>query len=461
MKIKPVILVFLVLVGGTAAGLFDFPDRTNPAIDSLNEKKNEVGLQGMPNVPRIPVVPFQLGLDLQGGIHLVYQADLEGVLSLEHDSAMEGLRDVIERRVNLFGVNEPLVQTEGSGDNRRLIVELAGISDPNLAIQLIGQTPFLEFAEPKENYVEISQRNEDIFAGLIEGEVELENPFKDNSTLTGRYLDKAEIGFGHLVQDPVINLQFNDEGAEIFRGMTERNIGRPIGIFLDGMLLQAPIVQTEIDGGAAQISGGFTAESARKIVRELNAGALPVPISLLSQQSVGPQLGQISLEKSLQAGIIGLLAVALFMIVFYRIPGVFASLSLLIYVAVMLAIFKLIPVTLTLAGFAGVILSIGMAVDANILIFSRTREELKDGKSLGAAIEEGFKRAWPSIRDGNITTLLVALILFWFGSSFVQGFALTLSIGILLSMFSAIIVTKSFLLFFGNGILGRLTFLWK
>ena len=202
-------------------------------------------------------------------------------------------------------------------------------------------------------------------------------------------------------------------------------------------------------------------ETARKIVRELNAGALPVPITLLSQQSVGPQLGQISLEKSLKAGIIGLLAVALFMVVFYRIPGLFASLSLLIYVAVILSIFKLIPVTLTLAGFAGVILSIGMAVDANILIFSRTREELRDGKTLVSAIEEGFKRAWPSIRDGNITTLLVALILFWFGSSFVQGFALTLSIGILLSMFSAIIVTKSFLLFFGNGILGKLTFLWK
>ncbi|MBI1971454.1 MAG: protein translocase subunit SecD [Candidatus Wildermuthbacteria bacterium] len=398
---KRIVFIILgaVLIAGVAAALFTVPGT------------------------RFSQKPFQLGLDLQGGIHLVYEADLSQIETANKDVAMQGLRDVIERRVNLFGVQEPLVQTEGSGARRRLIVELAGIKDPNLAIQLIGQTPYLEFRELKEG--------------------ESEATFQPTE-LTGRYLKKAEIGFDE-VNRPIILLEFDSEGAKLFAELTERNINKPLAIFLDYQLLQAPVVQEKITGGNAQITGQFTIQEVQQIVRNLNAGALPVPITLISQQQVGATLGTVSLAQSLKAGVIGFLGVLVFMVIFYRRLGIVASLALLLYVAYILALFKLIPVTLTLAGVAGFILSIGMAVDANILIFSRMKEELKGGKGFAGAVEEGFRRAWPSIRDGNITTLLVAMILFWFGSSFVQGFALTLSIGILLSIFTAIFVTRNIL----------------
>ncbi|MDZ4231656.1 MAG: protein translocase subunit SecD, partial [Candidatus Pacearchaeota archaeon] len=234
----------------------------------------------------------------------------------------------------------------------------------------------------------------------------------------------------------------------------------PIAIFLDGFLLQAPTVREAILGGRAQITGGFTAEEGRQLARELNAGALPVPIELVSQQAIGPTLGRASLDLSVRAGIIGTILVIAFMLLFYRLPGLLASLSLAVYIVVLLALFKLIPVTLTLAGIGGVILSVGMAVDANILIFSRMREEMREGRELHLALSEGFRRAWPSIRDGNLTTLLVALILFWFGTSFVQGFALTLSLGIVLSMVSSMVLTR--MLMEGVGVLTRRAeWMWK
>ncbi len=411
------------------------------------------------NLSYLPEVPFKLGLDLQGGTHLIYEADLSNVTTEDYSSSMQGLRDVIERRVNLFGVREPLVQIQEKGDTHRLIVELAGVQDSAEAIEMIGQTPFLEFKEQKENYDEILESNR----SLIEKgeEVELEDPFQPTA-LTGKYLQKAEVGFSQSgYQQPLVLLQFNDEGAEIFKELTARNIGKPLAIYIDGMPISIPTVQEVIPSGKAQISGQFTIEEARTLARNLNAGALPVPINLISQQSVGPTLGEISLEKSLKAGIWGLLAVMVFMIFFYRVPGLLASLALVVYVTLVLALFKIIPVTLTLAGIGGFILSIGMAIDANILIFSRMKEELKEGKSFSVALEEGFRRAWPSIRDGNLTTLIVALILFGFGTSFVKGFALTLTIGILISMLSAIVITKNFLRVFAGTKLEKVGWFWR
>lgn len=427
--------ILLIILLALGAGIFAYPQPINRVLSQVK-------------LPHIPEVPFRLGLDLQGGTHLTYEADVSSLPFQDVDSAMAGLRDVIERRVNLFGVTEPLVQTEGTGQTRRLIVELAGIQDSNEAITLIGQTPYLEFKEPKPNYEEIAQRNQQ---SIEKGEGQYEDPFQATN-LTGAYLKKAELGFDHVSSTPIILLEFTSEGSKLFKELTERNIGKPLAIFLDYQLLSAPVVQEAVSEGKAQITGRFTIDEARKIARELNAGALPVPISLISQQTVGPVLGKVSLEQSLKAGIVGFFLVILFMIIFYRVAGFFASLTLLTYVVFMLALFKLIPITLTLAGIGGFILTMGMAVDANILVFSRMREEFREGKSFANALEEGFKRAWPSIRDGNLTTLLVALLLFWLGSSFVQGFALTLSLGIVVSMVCAMVITRLFLqtLFFLN-----------
>lgn len=405
------------------------------------------------NLPYFSGKDFKLGLDLQGGTHLIYQADLINIEVKDKGQAMEGLRDVMERRVNFFGVSEPVVQVQGE----RLIIELAGVIDQAQAIKQIGQTPFLEFKEQKENFNEIIEKNKKV-EETKEGE--LEDPFQSTS-LTGRYLQKAEVNFDQTTYKPLISLQFNEEGAKLFEEITGKNVGKPLAIYIDGFPISAPVVQEKISGGKAQITGSFTPEEAKALARNLNAGALPVKIELISQQSVGPTLGKISLEKSFRAGLIGFLAVILFMIIFYRLPGFVASLALAIYILINLALFKLIPVTLTLAGIAGFILSIGMAVDANVLIFSRMREELKtkEGNFL-TSMEEGFRRAWPSIRDSNLNTLLVSSILFTFGTSFVKGFAFTLILGVLISMFSAVFVTQNFLRLFQGSIFNKLKWLW-
>ena len=348
---------------------------------------------------------------------------------------------------------------------------------------MIGETPFLEFREQRtkeetqkilDKQKEIQEKTkvlqeqgktqEEISAELSKIEnwqLGMEDPYFKATPLTGKYLKKAEMAFDQTTYKPLILLQFNDEGAKIFKDLTSKNIGKPLAIYIDNILISSPTVQEAITGGKAQITGNFTIQEAKELARNLNAGALPVPIKLISEQTVGPTLGKISLEKSLQAGIFGFFAILLFLIIFYRLPGILASLALLIYVLLILALFKVIPVTLTLAGIGGFILSIGMAVDANILIFSRLKEELKEGKTLGASIEEGFKRAWPSIRDGNLTTLLVAGILFAFGTGFVKGFALTLSLGILISMFSAIFITQNFLKLFEGTRAEKIMWLWK
>ncbi|MBI4101569.1 MAG: protein translocase subunit SecD [Candidatus Nealsonbacteria bacterium] len=404
------------------------------------------------NIPYFQDKDFKLGLDLQGGTHLIYGADLTNIASAERGQAMEGLRDVMERRVNFFGVSEPVVQIQ----KEKLIIELAGIIDPGEAIKQIGQTPFLEFKEQKENFNEIIEKNNKV-EETKEGE--LEDPFQ-STALTGRYLQKAEVTFDQTTYQPLISLQFNEEGAKLFEEITGRNVGKPLPIYIDNLPISAPTVQEKISGGKAQITGSFTPEEAKALARNLNAGALPVPITLISQQSVGPTLGKLSLDKSLQAGLWGFLSVIVFMILFYRVPGFLAASALVIYLIFILALFKLIPVTLTLAGIAGVILSIGMAVDANVLIFSRMREELRAGKAFSQAVEDGFSRAWPAIRDGNLTTLLVAFVLFGFGSSFIKGFATTLSLGVLMSMLSAVIITKNFLRLFSGTRAEKLKWIW-
>lgn len=435
-KKKNLIIIALIFILAFLCGNFDYPN--------------------LLKLPYFSGRSFKLGLDLQGGSHLVYEADLSNIDKKDYGSVMQGLRDVIERRVNLFGVQEPLVQIEENAPHYRLIVELAGIKDVNEAINMIGKTPYLEFREQKDNYEQIIENNRKV---IETKQGELEDPFKPTS-LTGKYLVKAELNFEQTTYKPSVSLQFNDEGAKIFEDLTSRNVGKILAIYIDNQLISAPMVREKISGGKAQITGDFTIEEAKDLVSNLNAGALPVPIKLISQQSVGPTLGTVSLEKSLKAGIYGFLAVVLFMIIFYRLPGILASLALIIYTVLVLAIFKLIPVTLTLAGIGGFILSIGMAVDANVLIFSRMKEELKEGKLFSQALNEGFNRAWPSIRDGNLTTLIVAVIFFGLGTSFVKGFALTLSIGILISMFSAIIITKSFLRFFVGMRFEKIKKLW-
>ncbi len=375
-------------------------------------------------------LPWRLGLDLVGGTHLIYEIDMSQVASSEKDLVSAGLRDVIERRVNLFGVSEPQVLSSKEGDSYRLIVELAGIKDVNQAIKMIGETPLLDFREV------VKAQNQ---ASLTEQQAQF-----IPTSLTGRYVKSAQVGFDSTTGSPEVNIQFNDEGAKIFEDLTAKNVGKPIAIFLDNALIEMPTVQEKISGGSARITGKFTADEAKSMVERFNAGALPAPINLISQQTIGASLGQQSLNKAIYSGVLGTIIIMIFMLLYYRVLGIFASFALIIYVFLTAAFFKL-GITMTLAGIAGFILSIGMAVDANILIFERTKEELKKGLVKSSAIEEGFRRAWPSIRDSNVSTIITTLILYYFTGSFIRGFALTLLIGVIISMFSAITITRTML----------------
>ena len=412
-----------ILVAGMVLGYFDF-------------------LSALDEVAR----GFKLGLDLRGGIQLVYEADTSTLTRNEVDEAMSGLRDVIERRVNLFGVSEPVVQVEsasifagGEAGKNRLIVELPGIVDAEEAIRLIGETPLLEFRLESEDIPPEALAAVDPET-LTEG-----SRYFAPTGLTGRFLERAMVQFDQLGV-PTIGLEFTDEGADLFAKVTRENVGKRLAIFLDGAVLSAPVIQTVIEDGRAQITGTFTPDEVRALVRNLNSGALPIPIRLLSQQSVGATLGAGTLARGITAGLYGFIAVALFLVAWYRLPGVIAVVALGVYIVIVLALFKVIPVTITAAGIAGFILSIGMAVDANILIFERMKEEQRAGKDRIAAITEGFHRAWLSIRDSNVSSLITAVVLFWMGTSIVRGFALTLGIGVLVSMLSAITVSRSFLL---------------
>ncbi|TSC94528.1 MAG: hypothetical protein Athens101410_769, partial [Parcubacteria group bacterium Athens1014_10] len=513
---------------------------------------------------------IHLGLDLQGGTHLIYKADVSNVPEKDIASSLDGIRDVIERRINIEqnvfgGVNEPVVQVNKSGSEWRVIVELPGVKDIKEAVKMIGETPLLEFKEENpepqkeltlEQKTEVNNFNQEaeqkaktILAKALSGKdfAELAKQYSDCPSktnggdlgwfgkgamvpefeqaafalkkeeitknlvktsfgyhlikktderktesgddeiqashilvktkseadyitpediwvytgLTGKNLKKASVEFEGQFGEPEISLEFDEEGAKLFSEITKRNIDKNVAIFLDGAPISIPRVQEAIEGGKARITGNFTIDEAKKLVRNLKAGALPVPINLIYQENVGPSLGKISIQKSINAGIIGIILIALFMLFYYRLPGLISVIALGIYGLIVLAIYKLIPVTMTLAGIAGFLLSIGMAVDANVLIFERLKEELKEGKPLGLAIEEGFKRAWSSIKDANITTLIACFVLYQFTTSSIKGFGLTLGIGILISMFTAITVTRAFLHLFAFKKLEKIKWLWR
>jgi protein-export membrane protein SecD len=647
------LIIFLVII----FGVFDLGKYYNKGVDWLGGKTHNIVV-----LPHVKEIPFRLGLDLQGGTQLIYKADVSQISSSDSDSAVQGVRDVVERRINLFGVSEPVVQVNKTADGEyQIIAELAGVQDVNEAIKMIGETPLLQFKEKAEGGTSLTadqqkqlddsnkkakEKAEDVLGKVLSGgdfsvlakdfsedsntkdkggdlgwltergnseivsiaknlskgqiakdltetstgyeiiklddmrdkkdpltdknekEVEASHilicyndtsgcesgltkddaykkikelkeratpanfdalakenstepgadqtggnlgwfgkgdmvkPFEDtvfdqqvgtisyvvetqfgyhlinkkaernlaeykishifidrmtkeeitgqvedwkNTELTGKNLKRASIAFNPNDGTPEVSLEFDSEGSTFFENITQRNIGKPVAIFLDGYAISMPTVNEKITGGQAIISGKFDLKEAKLLAERLNAGALPVPIELVSQKTVGASLGQQSIADSMKAGLIGLLLVALFMIFLYRLPGLLAVISLLIYGVLVLFVFKIWSVTLTLAGMAGFILSIGIAVDANVLIFERMKEEIRAGRSLLSSIEEGFRRAWPSIRDGNISALITCVILFSFSASIIKGFAIILALGVLVSMLTAIIVTKNFL----------------
>jgi preprotein translocase subunit SecD len=393
---------------------------------------------------------FRLGLDLSGGSSLIYQADT-ALVSDDPETAVESLRDVIERRINLFGVSEPNIQTEkatigtGGETEYRLIVELPGVTDIDEAIAMIGQTPLLEF---KTELDSASQEIPEFTVGedgvIDMGSFSIDNMY-ESTALTGRYLRRASLQFDDMTRQPTIGLTFDADGAKLFEELTAENVGKTIAIYLDGALLSAPNVREKISGGEAVISGSFTPQEAKTMVGRLNSGALPVPITLIQTNIIGAGLGAEAVSAGLLAGLIGFMIVFLYLIVWYRLPGLIAGIALLVYMAIMLSLFKLIPVVLTAAGIAGFIISLGIAVDANILIFERMKEEMDAGRGIYDSVRIGFDRAWLSIRDGNLSSILSAAILFWFGTSLIQGFALTFGLGIIVSMISAISVSRVFL----------------
>jgi len=380
----------------------------------------------IPKGPNLRLGPFfrefkiHRGLDLQGGTSLLYLADLSKISEKERAQAIEGAIDIIRKRVDGLGVTEPVIQATKIGEKQGIVVELPGIQNVEEAIKMLGQTAQLKF---------ITENGQEV--------------------LTGKELRRASLAFssaGGGQSVPEVNLEFNDEGRDKFATATKENIGKRLIVILDDQIITAPVVQTVITDGRARITGNFSVEEARKLALQLNSGALPVPLSLAEQHNIGATLGDKPLKESAIAGLFGIFLVMLFMAIHYKMPGLLADIALAIYTALVIAIFKFIPVTITLAGVAGFILSVGMAVDANILIFERMREELRKGKLLSVAIEDGFRRAWSSIRDSNISSIITCLILIWFGSGSVRGFAVTLLIGILISMFSAIYVSRVFLI---------------
>lgn len=389
--------------------------------------------------------PLKLGLDLQGGTEVILETQMDKIDVGSRDNALLSAKNVIEKRVNLYGVSEALVQTSKLGETRRILVELPGLKDASAAANLVGKTAQLDFRELPATFsaeeLEATKSGIPLLA------------FAKPTGLTGADLKKAQVTFGSSKggnSGPQVSIDFTPEGAKKFAELTKKNLQRPLPIFLDDQLISAPVVQQEIDGGSAVISGQFTTDEAKNLSIELNAGALPVPIKLISQHFIGPTLGQESVNRSLIAGVIGLSIVVIYMAAYYGILGLVADAALVVYALIILAIFKtgffiLPPVTLTLAGIAGFILSIGMAVDANILIFERMKEEIRWGKSKQMAFELGFKRAWSSIWASNVSSLMTATILYGMGTSLIKGFAITLAIGVLVSMFTAVVVTRTFL----------------
>lgn len=392
------------------------------------------------------ILETKFGLDLQGGSRFLFEADTSKVKKEDLEDALGATRNIIERRVNLFGVSEPSIQTIKSGGKYQMSVDLPGAKNPDEAISLIGQTAQLSFKEEGEldQSIPISIATQSAIFKLTKV-----------TSLSGEDVKKAQVVFNNENGEPNVQLTFSSGGAKKFADITKRNVGKLVGIYIDQDLLTAPTVQTEIIDGVALISGQFTVESAKKLAVSINSGALPMPIKLIKNETVGPTLGASDVQKSVFAGVVGLVAVSTFMIIYYGRLGLLASLGLILYGLITHALFRLIPVVLTLPGITGFILSIGMAVDSNILIFERIKEEVRNGRSKDIAIKIGFGKAMDAIKDANITTLLVAFILFnpmnWeflpqFG--LVKGFALTLAIGVLTSLFTGVFVTRRLLKFF-------------
>lgn len=391
---------------------------------------------------------FRKGLDLEGGTSVTLRADMKTVEAGQREDALNSAKSVIERRINLFGVSEPLIQTAKLNNDFRVIVELPGVTDVNQAVNLIGKTAKLSFWE--QGVEGPLQQGDPRLASVSALPLPLGVPQilgvdAKATNLTGSDLKQSVVVFDQNTGQPQVQLTFTSDGSKKFAEITKRNVGKVVAIVLDNVVVEAPRVNEVITGGNAVISGEFTSDQAKALQIQLNAGALPVSLAILEQHGIGATLGNDTLMRSVLAGVIGFITVVIFMIVLYGRLGAVASIALVFYTVFVLAIFKLIPVTLTLAGIAGFILSIGIAVDANILIFERMKEEMRKGRSREQAVGLGFSRAWPSIRDSNIASLITCSVLFYLGTGSVRGFALTLVIGVIVSMFSAITVTRTFL----------------
>jgi len=443
-----------------------------------------------PDNPGIHLGSFQRdfrvvrGLDLQGGLRVLLEADLPPDTEVTNEQ-MQTARNIIDKRVNGLGLTEPLIQIAGG---RRILVELPGIGDPQQAVEIIKKTGLLEFVQMTRADLATLRTGQTIQTDFETASASAVQPALTPGTTSPTPGDESTQGSGTSTPESVasptppapvagseqvyhtvltgaeladvgvvkdnlgaikVSIEFDKTGAEIFTAYTALHVGEPLGIVFDKQLISAPIISTAISQGKAVIEGNFTLDEANNLAIQLRYGSLPVPLKIIESKTVGPTLGQDSLHRSTNAGIIGLMLVVVFMIIYYRLPGLVADLALLVYATITFALFKLIPVTLTLPGIAGFVLSIGVAVDANILIFERMKEELRTGQPLIRAIDLGFSRAWPSIRDSNVSTLITCAILYWFGNAFgasiVKGFSLTLALGVLVSLFTAITVTRTFL----------------
>jgi protein-export membrane protein SecD len=437
-------LIFIIIVTIFAVWVI-MPDNQGVHIDSDGDTKPDINLN----------VSQELGLDLVGGLRVLLESQLPvGSYTM---SDLQQTANNVARRVNALGVTEPTVQLVG---NNRILVELPGITDQQQAIDTIKQTALLEFVDFSgmagqiENFTgqkiltdyQLTNQPDSNAAGDHMVNPQTGQPFA--TVITGAGLQSAAAQLEAQVNQWVIAFELTSDGAAKFGPFTAEHVGQPLAIVLDGTVLSAPVINSRLDTGGI-IQGDFDQQSANQLALQLRSGALPIPLRVESAETVGATLGQQSVNMSIRAGILGVMVVLLFMVIYYRVPGIAADLALLLFIAINMAIFKLVPVTLTLPAIIGFMISIGTAVDGNILIFERIKEELRGGATLDVAIDEGFRRAWKSIRDSNISTLLICGVLFFFGqtpgASIVAGFAITLGIGLLVNLFTAIIATRTFL----------------
>ncbi|KKS85464.1 MAG: Preprotein translocase subunit SecD [Candidatus Gottesmanbacteria bacterium GW2011_GWA1_43_11] len=438
---RALLLIILITV---VAFIIDLPEGLPVQFTAGPIKVNRIVSPPHIQIPQLGIdrkIETHLGLDLQGGMQLVLEAEMQDVPKESRTQALESAREVVERRVNFFGVSEPVVQTAQVNDSYRIIVELPGLTNPEQAVELIGQTAQLEFREYIEN-------------ASPSGQLDFSEVTKPTG-ITGKDLKRAQLAFDSQTGEPIVDFELTPEGGKKFGEVTTRLVGKPLAIFLDDLPISSPVVRQPITDSRGTISGGFTIDEAKKLALQLSAGALPTPIKIIEQRSIGATLGSVSVEKSIRAGLIGLGFVAAFMILYYGSLGLIADTALIIYGLITFALFRLIPITLSLPGIAGFVLSIGMAVDSNILIFARYHEERAKGNSWQIAMELAFGRAWDSIRDANFTTIITAFILYnplnWSfipASGIVRGFALTLAIGVLVSLFTGIFVTRNLIRIF-------------